>query len=201
MNCFYENFLRLCNKIGKSPSAVALEIGLAKTTVTRWKKGGGITDKVASTLADYFCISVDELLHGSPDTSGTPGFESRDTFARNLRNYIEQSQMTQKELAETIGVSTSTLNDWVKGEKYPRIDKIDLLANCFGVSKADLIEDKPPVNAGTDSNLTQKSEKALLDVIIRFHTDPDFLHTVERLNSLTSDQFESIKQMLKAFSK
>ena len=31
--------------------------------------------------------------------------------------------------------------DWVKGNSYPRIDKIELMANYFGISKADLVED------------------------------------------------------------
>ena len=41
---FYENYLKLCEKAGKAPSAAALEMGLSKPTVNRWKKGGGATD-------------------------------------------------------------------------------------------------------------------------------------------------------------
>lgn len=40
------------------------------------------------------------------------------------------------------GVSPSTFNDWFKGKKYPRIDKIELMANYFGILKSDLIEEK-----------------------------------------------------------
>ena len=58
---FYDNFVRLCNSINKSPSAVALEIGIAKPTVNRWKNGGGITDATAQKLATYFGITVDQL--------------------------------------------------------------------------------------------------------------------------------------------
>ena len=42
-----------------------------------------------------------------------------------------------------VGVAPSTFNDWVKGKKYPRIDKIEMLANFFGILKSDLIEEKP----------------------------------------------------------
>lgn len=58
---FYENFLRLCNAKGKTPSRVALEAGLTKGAVTRWKNGGGITDPAAIRLADYFGIPVEDL--------------------------------------------------------------------------------------------------------------------------------------------
>lgn len=67
---------------------------------------------------------------------------SKEVFAKNLRYYMEQKRKNQKELAEIVGVSPPTLNDWIKGKKYPRIDKIEILANYFGILKSDLIEEK-----------------------------------------------------------
>lgn len=58
---FYENFIRLCNAHGKTPSAAAIEAGIAKSAVNRWKNGGGITDPAAVKLADYFGVSLSEL--------------------------------------------------------------------------------------------------------------------------------------------
>lgn len=58
---FYENYLRLCEKAGKTPSAAALEMGLSKPTVNRWKKGGGATDATALKVASYFGVTVEEL--------------------------------------------------------------------------------------------------------------------------------------------
>lgn len=58
---FYENYLKLCEKAGKTPSAAALEMGLSKPTVNRWKKGGGTTDATALKVASYFGVTVEEL--------------------------------------------------------------------------------------------------------------------------------------------
>lgn len=58
---FYENYLRLCEKAGKTPSGAALEMGLSKPTVNRWKKGGGLTDATALKVAAYFGVTVAEL--------------------------------------------------------------------------------------------------------------------------------------------
>jgi transcriptional regulator with XRE-family HTH domain len=58
---FYENYLRLCEKAGKTPSAAALEMGLSKPTVNRWKNGGGATDATALKVASYFGVTVEEL--------------------------------------------------------------------------------------------------------------------------------------------
>lgn len=62
---FYENYLKLCEKAGKTPSAAALEMGLSKPTVNRWKKGGGATDATALKVASYFGVTVEELTDES----------------------------------------------------------------------------------------------------------------------------------------
>lgn len=62
MGSFYENYLELCNRTGKAPSAVALEVGLAKSTVNGWKTGrANPTDATLAKLADYFGVTVEEL--------------------------------------------------------------------------------------------------------------------------------------------
>ena len=58
---FYENFVRLCNKAGKTPSRVAQDVGISKSIVSRWKNGGGVTDATASRLADYFNVSLNVM--------------------------------------------------------------------------------------------------------------------------------------------
>lgn len=67
---------------------------------------------------------------------------NKETMAKNLLYYVERSGKSQSEVAESIGVARSTFTEWIKGNKYPRIDKIELLANYFGILKSDLIEEK-----------------------------------------------------------
>lgn len=85
---------------------------------------------------------------------------SKEVFAENLKAYMESRGKTQKEIAEIVGVSAPTVNDWIKAKKYPRIDKIEKLAHYFGILKSDLIEDKekPIENDG----LSEK-RKALIE--------------------------------------
>ena len=83
------------------------------------------------------------------------GIGNKEIFTKNLRHYIELSGKTQKQLAEIVGVAQSTFNDWATAKKYPRIDKIEILANYFGVQKSDLIEEKtetPAADAGLSDN-------------------------------------------------
>ncbi|MGI6013848.1 MAG: helix-turn-helix domain-containing protein [Oscillospiraceae bacterium] len=69
---FYDNYVRLCNSIGKSPSAVAVELGLKKATVTRWKKGGNPTDANAQKIADYFNVTTEFLFGIEEQTEKAP---------------------------------------------------------------------------------------------------------------------------------
>ena len=115
-------------------------------------------------------------------------------FAKNLIYYIERSGRSQKEIADMLGVATSTLNNWVKGSKYPRIDKIEMLANYFGILKSDLIEEK----------LTEEKEKdndLLAKIIVRIRTDEVFRKSVESLYLLDTAKLSGVKEMLQAFAK
>ena len=42
-------------------------MGISKTTVNRWKNGGGVTDANLQTIANYFGVSVDELRGDDPE--------------------------------------------------------------------------------------------------------------------------------------
>ena len=73
---FYENYIRLCNRAGKSPSAVAQAVGLQKSTVTRWKRGALPTDATRYKIADYFGVPADDLLRAPQELSLLPGGSS-----------------------------------------------------------------------------------------------------------------------------
>lgn len=68
---FYEKYLMLCDKNQKTPSGAALEMGLSKTTVNRWKNGGGITDATILKVATFFGVPKEELK-GEPEQKEKP---------------------------------------------------------------------------------------------------------------------------------
>lgn len=63
-------------------------------------------------------------------------------FAKNLQRYMDIRNMNTMDLSRTLNIAYSTVADWVKGNSYPRIDKIEMMANYFEIEKSDLIEDK-----------------------------------------------------------
>lgn len=60
---FYDIYSDLCKQVGKSPSAVAQELGINKSNVTNWKNNGYTPrGNVLNRIAEYFNVSVDYLL-------------------------------------------------------------------------------------------------------------------------------------------
>lgn len=122
--------------------------------------------------------------------------ENKEIIAKNLATYVEKSGKTQKELSAIVGVAPSTFNDWMKGKKYPRIDKIEILADCFGIMKSDLIEKKIE---GIDE--IRKNNDTLASIIIRMRKDKDFMSLVNDLSKLDDEKISSIRNIVSAFSK
>lgn len=67
---------------------------------------------------------------------------NRGVFAKNLQYYMDLNGKTRNDVCNELGFKYTTLTGWLKAEKYPRIDKIEMLANYFHVQKSDLIERK-----------------------------------------------------------
>lgn len=119
---------------------------------------------------------------------------NKEIFAKNLNYYIDRSGKSKKELADMVGVAPSTFNDWTKAKKYPRIDKIEILANIFKILKSDLIEEKTE-----EHREMQQKNSVLADLTIRMRTDNDFFSIVEGLDKLDPVQLASVKQVVDAF--
>lgn len=96
---------------------------------------------------------------------------NKEIFAKNLAYYLEKSGRDQKEVAEVVGVAPSTFNEWMKAKKYPRIDKIEMLANYFGILKSDLIEKVSEDGYSPAEPQLTEGEKVLLDLFNRVPKD------------------------------
>ncbi len=58
---FYQKYVAICTNNKITPSAAAQKMGISKTTVHRWKNGGGVTDANLQIIANYFGVAVDDL--------------------------------------------------------------------------------------------------------------------------------------------
>ena len=115
---------------------------------------------------------------------------SKEVFAKNLNKYIERTGISQKELAEIIGVSAPTMNDYTKAKKFPRIDKIEKMANYFGILKSDLIEEK---------SIKEKIEEApveMAELHFEMVMDEDFVGMFEEFKKLDAKKKQIVKDLV-----
>lgn len=92
--------------------------------------------------------------------------DNKNIFASNLKKYMERNGKSRNDISDALGISYYTVTDWVKGKKYPRMDKVEMLANYFGIQKSDLIEDKENENTPEEPKLNE-GEKMLLELFRR----------------------------------
>jgi len=76
------------------------------------------------------------------------GLGNKEIMAQNIKHYMKINNKTRTDMCNALGVKYTTFSDWVNGNSYPRIDKIELMANYFGINKSDLVEN--PNNKETD---------------------------------------------------
>lgn len=67
---------------------------------------------------------------------------NKEIFSKNLQYYMMINNKDRSDVSRDLELPYTTISDWYNGEKYPRIDKIEILANYFCIQKSDLIENK-----------------------------------------------------------
>lgn len=65
---------------------------------------------------------------------------NKEVMSKNIKKYMKIKNVDRRRMSKDLKVSYTTLSDWINAKTYPRIDKIELMANYFGVSKSDLVE-------------------------------------------------------------
>lgn len=97
--------------------------------------------------------------------------DNKEIFSKNLRRLMEQKGVSRQDLSKILGVSYFTISDWVNGKKYPRMDKVEMLADYFGVLKSDLIEEKGIDKDSPDEQVLTEGEKLLLELFRQIPED------------------------------
>ena len=83
---FYDRFIELCQRKGVSPTRAALEAGISKSLVSKWKANASRepSPEVIRKLADYFELSPYEVV-----AAKTPGNENASPEDAELNEYLE----------------------------------------------------------------------------------------------------------------
>lgn len=117
---------------------------------------------------------------------------NKEIMARNIQYYMDKYGKTRQDMCEALGVKYTTFTDWVKGNSYPRIDKIELMANFFGISKADLVEDRTKVSS-TDQYYLNDDARDLAQFMFE---NPEYRVLFDASRKVKKEDIEFVKQMI-----
>ncbi|HFI0085268.1 TPA: S24 family peptidase [Streptococcus suis] len=70
---------------------------------------------------------------------------NKEVMSNNLKYYMNKKGVDRNQLCSDLDLKYMTVSDWINAKTYPRIDKIESLANYFGINKSDLIEEKSTI--------------------------------------------------------
>lgn len=122
---------------------------------------------------------------------------NKEIMANNIKRFLNQKGLNPRQMAIELGFKYTTVLDWVNARTYPRIDKIELMANFFGVKKSQLVEIYTPKST-TENKVTMLDSK-----LIEPHRSQWIANGEELLKKQTAEQKKvtnNIIQFPKLFS-
>lgn len=102
---FFFNFVSLCNSVGKSPSAVAEEMGFKRSVVTAWKNGRQPRQATLQKIADYFGVTVADLTAESEKAA----IQKDDGIEELIRLYLSAPAWIQDQARSLLEAGASSL--------------------------------------------------------------------------------------------
>lgn len=128
-------------------------------------------------------------------------------FSKRLRHYLNASGMTQAELANKLGVGTTSVYNWVNGLKTPRMDKVDKMCSIFSIRREDLLTDGPsyeegsPVIFGVREPTSYYTNPETVKVAQEIFDNSDLRILFDAAKDSSPEQLKLAAEMLRQFKK
>lgn len=152
----YEKFEELLNKYHVTAYRVAKETGVTTATLTSWKQGKYTPKREKlQKIADYFGVTVEYFTGEEKKIISSPL-----TMYEAFNKLLLKNNITPYKVSKETGVSQSTLSDWKRGISTPKPDKLQKIADYFGVPLTYfLLESANASDAEKSQDLTAKDER------------------------------------------
>lgn len=67
---------------------------------------------------------------------------NKQVMADNIQFHLAKNAKSASDMIRDLGFKSTTVYDWINARTYPRIDKIEMMSNYFGIDKSDLVEER-----------------------------------------------------------
>lgn len=104
------------------------------------------------------------------------------SFGEKLKTARNAKRMTQKQLAEIVGVKHNSVCDWEKGKTTPDPDMIELLCGALEITPTYLVG--------------SKSDDEYSKIIGKLMNEPGLLDMIDDYKSLSDEDKKAIRQII-----
>ena len=117
------------------------------------------------------------------------GLGNKEIMAKNIKRLMELKGKDRNNICKDLGFKYTTFTDWINAKTYPRIDKIEMMANYFGVSKADLVEEPVEDEAYYINDDARELAQFLFE-------NPEYKVLFDASRKVKKSDIEFVKQMI-----
>ena len=118
----------------------------------------------------------------------------RKVFAKNLRRLLDLKGKQPADIVRDLKIPFSTVSNWINGEKYPRMGKVEMLADYLGVQKSDLTEDK-----GDGIPEAYYLDEDARDLAKFMYQNPDYKALFHAARNIKAEDLETVKRIIEKF--
>ena len=124
---------------------------------------------------------------------------NKEIMAKNIQHYLDLKGIDRNEMCRDLGFKYTTVSNWLQGVKYPRIDKIEIMARYFGITKADLVE-------GHSTSAPEPSPSYYVDpetaeLADRLKNQPGMRMLFDAAKDASPEDLEMVAAMIRKFKK
>jgi putative phage repressor len=139
MEKFHEKLKVLRKEKGYTQEQMSKLLDIGQSAYAKWENGKREPNfEKLSMLACIFDVSIDFLLSKNLEISKETYLklkeEKKNLFSVRLKELRLQHGFSQEELAEKIGIKRNSYSDWENGKCKPNYEKLEKIADFFGVS-------------------------------------------------------------------
>ena len=104
---FYDRYVKICKDHGVSPSRAAIDAGLSKSTVSKWKStpDADPTGAAIKKLTEYFNISIADLMGEEQKNNPPDRIEPTEREKRILEALRSKTPAERKAFLTLLGIS------------------------------------------------------------------------------------------------
>lgn len=121
---------------------------------------------------------------------------NKQIMARNITMYLAHLGKSRKQMCRELGFAYTTVCDWTKGRSYPRIDKIEAMAEYFHVGMADLVEPRR-INQITGRPEPTIMEQAAPPILSQLLENPARAEVIKYILELDDDDLHIVGLLAK----